>query len=159
MSERIEQHKQALNDARAYLNRVLDAVGDQGEVQVYSDGAAWTVRQLAIHLADADRGQSRVVMGIANGEELIPPDFDVERYNRRSVEKRAEMSIAEVRQSLNDTRAQLLEWLDSIEDATLEKQGRHANLRVLTVAEFLQVMAAHERQHADDIARVLALTV
>ncbi len=159
MSERIKQHKQALNDARAYLDRVLDAVGDQWDVQVYSDGAAWTVRQLAIHLADADRGQTRVIIGIANGEELIPPDFDVERYNRRSVEKRAEMTMPEVRQTLNDTRAQLLEWLDSIDDAVLEKQGRHASLRVLTVGEFLRVMAAHERQHADDIARVLALTV
>ncbi len=155
MSERIAQHKQNLIAARTHLDIVLDSVGDQWDTQVYSDGAAWTVRQLAIHLVESERGQSRVVMGIAQGENPVPPDFDVNRYNRRSVEKRAEMSIAEVRETLNVLRAAFMQWLDSIDESVLEKEGRHPSLKVLTVDQFLSVMAAHERQHADDIASIL----
>lgn len=158
MSERIEQIKADLASARQHLEHVLDAVGDRWDIQVYSDGAGWTVKQLAIHLADADRGTNGQVMGIAAGREVIPSDFDLNRYNKRAVEKRNEMSIEEVRQSLSATRAELLTWLDTIDDAALDKKGRHATMQILSVAEILGVMAAHERGHANDIADVLGLS-
>jgi uncharacterized damage-inducible protein DinB len=156
MSDRIEQHKNALASARQYLNEVLDSVGDGWDTQVYADGAAWTVRQLLIHLADADRGTNRQVMGIAAGQEVIPPDFDLDRYNRRAVEKRAETTVEEARESLAASRAELLAWLDSIDDTALDQAGRHATMRILSVSQILDVMAQHERGHAADIARVLA---
>ncbi len=153
----IEQLKTQLADARAYLNHVLDQVGDRWDMQIYSDGAAWTARQLLIHLAISDNGQTSTVMAIAAGQDNVPADFDLERYNRRSVEKRADMTPAEARQMLADARAKLTAWLDTIDADTLNKRGRHASLNVYSVAEFLQVMADHERAHAQDIARVLAI--
>lgn len=158
MSERIEQIKADLASARQYLEQVLDSVGDAWDTQVYSDGAGWTVKQLAIHISDADRGTNGQAMGIAAGREVIPADFDLNRYNKRAVEKRSEMSIDDVRKSLDTTRAELLTWLDTIDDAALDKTGRHATMRILSVSEILGVMAAHERSHANDIADVLGLS-
>ncbi len=158
MSERIEKIKADLASARQHLEHVLDSVGDRWDTQVYSDGAGWTVKQLAIHLSDADRGTNGQVMGIAAGRDVIPADFDLDRYNKRSVEKRSEMSIDDVRKSLNTTRAELLTWLDTVDEAALDKTGRHATLKILSVGEILGVMAAHERGHADDIADVLGLS-
>jgi uncharacterized damage-inducible protein DinB len=136
------------------LNAVLDAVGDRWETQVFSDG--WTVHQLAIHLALGDRGLIHQVKGIAEGREVIPADFDLDRYNRRSVEKRADMTIAEVRQALDAQRADLLTWLDGIDDAALDVRGRHSSLKIMSVSEILTQMVNHERLHTGDIARVLA---
>ena len=158
MSKRIEKIKADLASSRQHLEHILDSVGDRWDTQVYSDGAGWTVKQLAIHLSDADRGTNGQIMGIAAGREVIPADFDLNRYNKRSVEKRAEMSIDDVRKSLNSTRAELLAWLDTIDDADLDKKGRHASLQILSVTEILGVMAAHERSHANDIADVLGLS-
>lgn len=155
MSERIEKVKQDLTNGRQRLNAVLDKVGDRWETQVYSEGAAWTARQLAIHLAITDKGHNNMVTTIAKGENSIPEDFDLERFNRRSVEKRAEMSIAEIRASLNATEAERNAWLDTIEDATLDMQGRHGSMRILSIEEILGVVAQHDRDHANDIARVL----
>jgi hypothetical protein len=151
--------KQELADARGYLDAVLDQVGDRWDTQVYSEGAAWTARQLLIHLAITDQGQSNTVTGIAAGSDPVPADFDLERYNRRSIEKRGEMTSEQARQQLNDTRAAFNAWLDTIDEAILQKRGRHATLNVYSIAEFLQVMAEHERTHAGDIARVLAIEV
>jgi len=159
MTERIDNIKADLTNARQHLEHVLDSVGDRWETQVYSDGAGWTVKQLAIHLSDADRGTNGQIMGIAAGREVIPADFDLNRYNKRSVEKRIEMSMEDVRKSLNATRAELLTWLDTVDDSALDNTGRHASLKILSVAEILDVMAAHERAHADDIAKVLGLKV
>lgn len=158
-SERIEKIKQKLAEARQYLDAVLDAAEAHQDVTVFSDGQGWTVRNLAVHLADADRGNARQVMGIAAGQEVIPPDFDLDRYNRRAIEKRAEMTYAEARASLAASRAELLAWLDTLDDTALDAEGRHASLNIMSVEKILGVMAWHERTHADDIARAAGLEV
>ena len=158
MSERIKKIKANLADARQHLNTIFDKVGDRWDTQVYSDGAAWTARQLAIHLMVTDKGHNNTLKGIANGEETIPADFDLERFNRRSVEKRAETSVEEARASLTATAAERNAWLDSIDDTTLDKKGRHGSMRILSVEEILQVIADHDRDHGNDIAKALNIT-
>jgi uncharacterized damage-inducible protein DinB len=158
MSERIQQIKKDLAEARAWLDYVLDRVGERWDTQVYSDGAQWTVKQLAIHLMLSDKGQTRNIQSIAQGGEGVPADFDLQRYNKNSVEKRAEISVDEIRSALAASRAERDAWLDTLDDATLEKKGRHASMRILSIAEILDVMANHERTHAEDIARVLGIT-
>lgn len=155
MSKHINQHKAELAASRQRLDQVLDAVSvrDQWDTPVYPDG--WTVKQVAIHVADADRGHNNQIKGIAEGREVIPADFDLERYNRRSVEKRAQMTVEEIRQSLNTTRAELIAWLDTQDDPVLETHGRHASMRVMSIGEILHHLANHERTHADDIARAI----
>ncbi len=155
MTPRVQTLKTALAESRQYLNHVLDQVGDRWDTPVYSDGAAWTVRQLAIHLMISDKGQTSTVMGIARGENPVPADFDLERYNRRSVEKRADASIEDVRASLANSFAEREQWLDTLDDTALDREGRHGSGRILSVAQILQVMADHERDHANDIAKVL----
>ncbi|MDL1900964.1 DinB family protein [Anaerolineae bacterium CFX9] len=157
MSKRVEILRERLEKSREYLNRVLDAVGDRWETQVYSDGAQWNVHQLLIHIAIADIGMLRNMQSIAQGIESVPADFDVERYNRRSVEKRADMTVEEARASLERSRAATEEWLASIDDDTLELAGRHPSMQILTIAQHLKVMSNHEQDHARDIASVLQI--
>lgn len=159
MSERIAKIKRELSESRAFLERVLDAVGSRWDVQVYADGAQWTVRQLLIHLADASRGNNAQMMGIAEGREIIPPDFDLNRYNKRAVEKRIEMTVDEARAALTETREALNAWLDTLDESVLERRGRHASLNILSIEEILNVVINHERDHARDIARVLGIRV
>lgn len=99
-----------------------------------------------------------MIMAIARGENTIPEDFDLERFNRRSVEKRAETTVEEARAALMQTAAERDAWLDTIDDAALDKQGRHGSMRILSIAEILKVVAGHDRTHADDIARALNLS-
>lgn len=157
MSERIEHHKNRLAAARQYLDALFDGVGERWDETLYSDGAQWTIRQLAIHLMIADKGHNNMVMGIAEGRNIIPEDYDLERFNRSSVSKRAEMTVAEIRAALAASRAELLAWLDKIDEDVLQKSGRHASLEIMTIDRILAVMAWHERTHAEDIARHLGL--
>ncbi len=157
MSERIQRITATLDETRARLNSLLDQVGDRWETQVYSDGLQWTVRQLLNHLADADRGHNNQVMNIAEGKDIIPADFDVERYNRRVTEKTVDKPAAQAREELAESRAALIAWLSTLDEAKLEMQGRHASLRILTVEQILQVLNDHERAHAEDIAKALNL--
>jgi uncharacterized damage-inducible protein DinB len=155
MSERKDALKARLQAARDRWDAVLDAVGDRWEVPVYSDGLQWTVRQLVNHMADAERGQANQAMNIAEGKDIIPEDFDIERYNKRFTEKTAEKSAAQSRTELVAQRQQFLQWLDALDEAKLDNRGRHSSLQMLTVEEIIDWMAEHERRHAEDLGKVL----
>lgn len=156
MSEKIAQLKQNLEKSRATLNEAFDLIGDKGDEQIYSEGAQWTLNQLAVHLALADIGHNRMVMSYANDQEFIPADYDIERYNKRSVEKKADMTLKQSRASLKKSREEFITWLDAVEDdAILQKTGRHATLRIMTLEQIIGVMCYHEEAHAKDMMAML----
>ena len=137
----------------------LDQVGDRWDAPVYADGLAWNVRQVVVHLADAERGHYSQASNIAEGKDIIPADFDIQRYNKRTTEKTADKTPEQAREELNAHRAQLLTWLDSVEDTKLDREGRHASLRILSVEAILRHLASHERTHAQEIADALGIRV
>jgi hypothetical protein len=159
MSERIQALKTQLAETREYLNKVLDAVGDRWQAPVYTEGLEWTVQQALNHLADSDRGHNLQAMSIANGRDLIPEDFDIERYNRGMTRKTAEKTVEEARIDLADAHRKLLKWLDTLNDSALDMKGRHATLRIMTVEELLLFQSMHVRGHVDDIAKSLDIDV
>lgn len=159
MSERINNVVEKLKESRAYWDAVIEQVGDRWEAQVYADGLGWTVRQLVNHVADADKGHNNQVMNIAEGKDLIPPDFDIERYNKRVTEKTTEKSAEQSLEEMRVQRQALYDWLYMLAESKLDVTGRHASLIVMTVEQILDVLANHERNHAQDIARVLGIGV
>lgn len=152
MSERIARRKARLAESRATLNQVLDLVQNRADEQLYSDGAQWTIRQLAIHLALADKGHNQMLFHYAEGKEYIPADYDIDRYNKRSVDKSDSMTFEQARASLAESRAELLAWLDTLTDETiLDKTGRHATLQIMSLSQIMEIMARHEEGHAKDM--------
>lgn len=151
---------QQLAESRAYVDAVLDRVGNRWGWRVYGDDSAWNARDVLIHIATADEGQTKTVMAIAQGENPIPADFDVNRYNRRMQEKRAEMTVEQARELMRENRAKLNTWIENaLTDAMLAKVGRHATLQEMTIEQFLQTIATHERNHASDIAYSLKIDI
>ncbi|MGJ3237454.1 MAG: DinB family protein [Anaerolineae bacterium] len=152
MSQRIATLKQNLTQARSTLNQALDRAQDHADEQIYSEGAQWTLRQLAIHLALADIGHNQMVWQYAQDKEFIPADYDINRYNKRSVEKQDEMTYAQARASLAQSREAFIAWLDALDDdSVLDKTGRHATLRILSLEQIIGIMYQHEIAHANDI--------
>jgi len=151
----IEALQEQLSQARAHLLAALSRIGDQAEAQIYSEGAQWTLRQLAIHLMIADQGHNNMMMAAARGENIIPEDYDLERFNKRSVEKASELSLQQAIERMTESRRALLAWLADKDDEVLAHEGRHATLQMMSIAQMMGVMAAHERGHADDILRFL----
>ena len=152
------QIRAKLDEARDEMNRVLDQIGDRWEQQVYSDGLAWTVRQVLVHVADADRGHNRQAMGYAEGQQVIPSDFDVQRYNTRTTEKLASKTVEEARTEMSQSRQALLAWLDNVEEEKLNREGRHASGNIMTVRNMLRIQALHEQTHAREIAGALGIS-
>jgi|SRR5579859_651550 len=153
MIDRKQAILDGLENARAKLNNVLDRLTpEQWEKPVQEGDAHWTARQILSHLYDAERGMIGQVIRIANGEEPIPPDFDLNRWNKRATEKLQDKTVAELRQSLVETRARLKEELAKLSDAQLDRIGRHSSLRMMSVEQILREIGVHELEHGKNIA-------
>jgi len=159
-SERIEKYTDRLQKSRQRLNAALDGVpAELWEQQIYSDGAQWTLRQLLIHLMLADHGQNTIILGIAEDKNLIPEDYDINRYNSSSVGKRQSVTVDEAREGLAQSRAHLIEWLHQADESVLDKEGRHASLQIMSIMQIFNLMSRHEESHAADIEALIAQSV
>ncbi len=147
-----------LERARAVLNSVLDKLTpEQWAMPVQEGDAHWTAHQVLSHLFDAERGMISQAVRIAAGEEPIPPDFDLNRWNKRATEKLKDKSVAELRQGLAELSLKLKEELDKLSEAQLDRIGRHSSLQMMSVEQIIQLIGAHEIAHAEGIAAALGL--
>ena len=159
MSERKDKLRQTMQaDAAASMAVFKSLSADQWDQPVPSDeGADWKARDVLNHAAISEGGQLVVIQRVLAGQGGVPSDFDVNRYNRRSVQKQAERTVEEILASLARDHAQVLAALDVASDADLDKTGRHARGDTLTIEQFFHRITEHRRQHAEELAKNLGL--
>lgn len=91
------------------------------------------------------------------GEETVPPDFDLNRWNKRSVEKAADKQPPELLTALDEGRTALKQVLDGLSDSDLDKRGRHSSLQIMSIEEIARLIGTHETDHMKIIADRLGL--
>jgi hypothetical protein len=129
---------------------------EQWATPVPSDeGAQWTAKDVLIHLAISEGGQLGQLERCLKGEAPVPDDFDLTRFNRRSVQKNADRSTAELLAMIETGHAQILARLETVEEADFDKRGRHARGDIITVEQFFIRTTEHRRQHAEEIQKAV----
>jgi len=156
MSNRKADILSLLDQTRQQLKAVLDRLqpGDW-ETQIQDEDQQWTVRQVVSHLVDAQRGMTSQVTRINAGQEAVPPDFDLNRWNKRAVEKAADKTPPELLIMLEEGRAALKQVLDTLSDTDLDKRGRHSSLKIMSIEEIIRLIGTHEADHARIMAEKL----
>ena len=147
---------QKLSAARQALLATLDDLEpQQWEKIVYSEHADWSIKDLFGHLMDSERSMTRLIDLIKEGGEGVPPNFDLNRWNARTIKKTTDLSIDQIRGEMTINRGRLLEMLYDLPDEDWSKKGRHGSLQVMSVEEILNQISDHENQHLADILHVL----
>jgi uncharacterized damage-inducible protein DinB len=154
MNQMKEDVKRELVEARYNLLAILEELRDPAwDAAVFSEEETWTVSDLLRHLTAAERDMTLLIERIRQGSDGVPPDFDLDRWNARSISKAETKSPAELQAEMHDNRAYLLSMIDTIEPREWDMQGRHGSLRIMSVEEILRLIADHERRHTADIHR------
>ena len=158
MSSRIDTIRHTiLADHATSMNIFAGITAGQWEQPVPSDeGAAWKARDVLAHLADSEEGQLGQVTRLLAGQETVPDDFDLNRFNRRSVQKQADKSVADFVNDIKLGHAKVVAALNSIGEGELDKSGRHARGDVITVEQFFIRITEHRRQHAEQLQQALS---
>jgi hypothetical protein len=158
MSRKDMLRQQILADHTESLAVLKSLTPEQWAMPVPSDeGAQWTARDVLAHLAVSEGGQLGQVTRLLAGEQTVPPDFDLNRFNRGSIKKRADRTVEEMLAEIETVHAQVLAALDAVAEADLDKAGRHARGDTLTVAEFFTRITAHRRDHTNQLKQALGV--
>jgi uncharacterized protein (TIGR03083 family) len=148
--------REKLIQTRSDLLALLAGLDEGGwQTAVQSEDAEWTVADMVRHLMNAEKGMTGLIQQFQQGNDPVPPDFDRDKYNVRSVEKTQELSTAHLLSALETNHRQLLEMVDSLEPDDWAKQGRHANLSIMTIEEVCRIIAYHENLHMADIKQAV----
>lgn len=157
MSERKDALRAHMHQRHAETWPVLQSLTPEDmRVTVYTDGdQTWTVRDLIGHLADGERGNLGQVQRLIAGEQTVPEDFDLDRWNRSAVRKSGAKEPEELLEIISDHFGQSLAFLESLRDEDLDRVGRHSSLQMLTAEGFLRRMVDHRAEHVADIQAAL----
>jgi hypothetical protein len=92
---------------------------------------------------------------IASGQDPLPFDFDLARWNQITVKKAANKPAEILLEKLHRSHQEWLRFLDEIPVAHLHRRGRHGRGDVLSVEGFMRRYANHEARHASEIHEAL----
>lgn len=149
MSERLKRLRAGLEASGARAAEVLQTLrASDLDCPVSPE---WTVRDALIHLATSEQSIRGVLEGFLRGESIVPPDFDLDRWNRSQVAKLRHLTLDELSERLRAARQATYAFIDRLTDADLDRRGRHGLGREVSLAEALEIMAAHERVHIEEV--------
>lgn len=149
LAERLEREGQKTQD---FFNNITN---DKWEIQVYSDGPAWTVRQVFAHIVEVEGSIPRLIGRILKGGSGVPEDFDLDRYNKSQVNKMNEITPDQLLHLFIEKRAENVRMVKSLNQNDLEKEGRHASMGDANIAEMFRMMYMNAKLHQRDIKQLL----
>ncbi len=145
-----------LQAAQRDLLEALDQVGPDGW-QRGSRNEGWTILSLLTHLSTSEHGFVGTVRRMAAGEGGVPADFDPNRWNAGQLRRNAEASPAELRQRLESAHAELIAFLDGVDDTALDGRGYLSTGVEGSTEDCFRLSASHKRGHTQDIRAALSL--
>jgi DinB superfamily len=158
MNQRTRLLHDHLSGVHAETWAVLSSLRSEDlEMELYVEGeAGWKVRDAVAHLADAERGLLGQIRRLVAGQPTLPDNFDLNRWNRGAVRKRAGQNLQALLDELRSGHEEAIAFLATISESDFDRVGRHASGEMLTTEGYFRRMGDHRRTHVADISRALA---
>lgn len=129
---------------------------EQWEIQVYSDGTKWALRQILTHFVSSESSFTRLIENILQGGEGAPEGFDIDVYNEKKVLQLRDSSITEMIESFNNARQRNIELVSRMTADDLLIEGRHPYLGVVPLKDMIKLIYRHNQIHQRDMRKKLA---
>jgi uncharacterized protein (TIGR03083 family) len=156
MSERAERIAARLRSRGAETVALFRALNPTDwQVQVYTDGAAWSVREVLCHFISAERAFLLLTADLLVGGDGAPEDFDIDAFNAREVARMDGLSQEELIERFEALRAHTVALTTGLDDAALAFEGRHPFFGIGQLDAFLKLIYRHNMLHERDIRRTL----
>lgn len=149
LADRLEQ------EGKKTVEFIEGIPADLFDQQVYEDGTAWTVRQVCIHLVEAEGSIPRLAKNVLAGGQGVSEDFDLDRYNESRVRKMGRLSREEIISQFAELRKKNVKMVSELDEKELITKGIHPFLGGATIAEMMRMMYMNVKIHIRDIQRVL----
>ena len=155
MSENAELAEKLKVDGDRFVQFFSELTETQWQVEVYTEGTTWSVRNVLAHFVTSERGLVKLFEQIRLGGAGSSDDFSIDRYNAAQQEKTRELNTAELLQQYKSVRADSIAWVSSLKDEELEIQGRHPFLGETIIREMIKMLYVHNQIHYRDMKKAL----
>jgi hypothetical protein len=115
----------------------------------------WHVKDVLAHFVAAEQGFQQLITRVIVSGEGTSPDFDVDLYNRASIEKLRVLEWDVLLVKFAMTRERTVELARGMSSEQLARRGRHPSGSEMSVADMLRIAYNHNKLHLRDIRRVL----
>ena len=121
---------------------------------VYSDDPGWTVQQVLAHFITIEGTMQWLFKDILAGGPGSPEDFDVDRFNRTQPKKLDGLALADLCEKFRSVRRATIAIVAGMQDADLDREGRHAFHGHGKLERFIIWAYEHARLHLEDIRKI-----
>jgi hypothetical protein len=128
---------------------------NQWDMEVYTEGTTWTIRNLLSHLVTSERGLIKLFERVRQGGEGASLDFSINRYNASMQARSKDLTEAELLEQYQEVRENSVVWVSNLKDDELEIKGRHPFLGITTIREMIKMLYIHNQTHYRDMKKVL----
>jgi hypothetical protein len=148
-------HDHLIRTREATLELIGQMDIDDWEHPVQTAEGGWTVKQMMLHLATSESGQIRTAQAIAAEQPTVPDDFDLDRYNKRQIEKNQAKQPPEILFGMAESQQKLLAFLETVTADDLDKRGKHGRGDVISLEQLFYRIGEHEAAHTAEIKQAL----
>jgi DinB superfamily len=131
--------------------------GDQLQVQVYADGAKWTVKQVLAHFITIEHSMQKLFKNILSGGPGSPKDFDVDRFNLTQPKKLDGLTVEELIDQFKSVREDTIDIVRGMTEQDFDREGRHPFHGHGKLDRFFNWAHEHVGIHEDDIRKALQI--
>jgi uncharacterized damage-inducible protein DinB len=155
MSEVTELAEKLKSEGDKFIGVFSDLNAEQWNVEVYTEGTTWTIRNVLAHFVTSERGLVKIFELIRQGGAGVTDDFSIDRYNEAQHQKTKDFTSAELLEQYRSVRANSIAWVSGLKDEELEITGRHPFLEITTIREMVKMLYLHNQIHYRDLKKVL----
>ena len=155
MSETTELAGKLKSEGEKFVQFFSGLTEDQWQIEIYAEGAMWTIRSVLSHFVTSERGLVKLFEQIRQGGAGSPDDFSIDRYNASQQEKTKDIPPAELLEQYKQTRANSVAWVSGLKDEELEIRGRHPFLGETVIREMVKMLYLHNQLHYRDMKKAL----
>ncbi|HLO33013.1 MAG TPA: DinB family protein [Anaerolineales bacterium] len=155
MSEVAELAEKLKSEGEKFVAIFDGLTADQWQMEVYTEGATWTIRNVLSHFVTAERSLVKLFEQIRQGGVGSSEDFSIDRYNAAMQARTKELTPQELLEQYKTVRTESVIWTSCLSEEDLEKQGRHPFLGVTTIREMIKLLYIHNLTHYRDMKKVL----
>lgn len=130
--------------------------GDDWYVQIYTEGANWSVHHILAHFVSSEASVTRLIKFIMQGNPGVPDDFNIDAFNEREINCFAKLPNDMILQRFMERRGETIQMILDMSDTDLATEGRHPWLGVVPIEEMIKLMYRHNQIHQRDIRKTLA---
>lgn len=146
-----ERLKKEGDKVLAYFSALTE---DQWNIEVYTEGDTWTIRNVLAHFVTSERGLLKLFEQIRQGGPGAAEDFSIDYYNARQQRHTRALTPQELLEQFREVRSNAVAWVSSLSADDLVIEGRHPFLGQVPLVEMLKMLYLHNQIHFRDFRKL-----